>query len=133
MKLWPDLVLGGSSPVVACLRHSMMVCASVAGAAIARGTGRRPMRHRERRGGLPALPGGGAKRCIHRIEAAAPCWGGWGAYRLAGAIVAHDQGQRALELDDGVVVRREGADALDEQLRGRGQGAAQALDALQGR
>jgi hypothetical protein len=26
MKLCPDLVFGGSSPVVACLRHSMIVC-----------------------------------------------------------------------------------------------------------
>ena len=26
MKLWPDRVFGGSSPVVACFKHSMMVC-----------------------------------------------------------------------------------------------------------
>lgn len=29
MKPWPDLVLGGSSPVQACLRHSMMVCVHI--------------------------------------------------------------------------------------------------------
>ena len=26
MKLWPDRVLGGNSPVQACFRHSMIVC-----------------------------------------------------------------------------------------------------------
>lgn len=26
MKLWPERVLGGSSPVVACFRHSIIVC-----------------------------------------------------------------------------------------------------------
>jgi len=29
MKLWPDRVFGGSSPVVTCFRHSMIVCSGM--------------------------------------------------------------------------------------------------------
>ena len=103
MKDWPLLVLGGSSPVHACFRHSMIVWGA-----------------RVWMNGVVAA----CKVCSQLRACKAPAAR---AHRLAGAIGSDDERQRAVKLDHILVVGRKAADALYEKLVGgrrwRGEGA----------
>ena len=141
MKAWPPRQFGGSSPVVTCLRHSMVVWERGEGEAMSgvrRGDGRRGARARtargtgvraggwraaglkaarERRRRVPSCRSRSFRRsceCKQQQQTAAP--------RSAflnlrgGAMRARGrggraQGERLVKLDDLRVVRREGSDA----------------------
>ena len=86
MKAWPPRQFGGSSPVVTCLRHSMVVWERGKGEAMSgvrRGDGREA-RERGRREVRACAPVGGERRGSRQ-----PARGG-GAYRLAGAVLSDD-------------------------------------------
>ncbi len=105
MKFCPDRVLGGSSPVQACLRHSMMVCAE--GNHCGHGHAAYAFTHTKiivfrRDSSYSFDQAEGSNRLL--------------AHRLASAILPDDERERAVELDDMLVVWAEAANALHQQL-----------------
>ena len=97
MKLWPERVLGGSSPVHAIFRHSMTVCSAAQRRGRAggdRGDEGQRVARRQRRQRLVAP--GWIQRRLPRIT-----------HRLARPIVAHDEREGAVKLDDVLVIRGE--------------------------
>ena len=138
MKAWPPRQFGGSSPVVTCLRHSMVVWERGEGEAmsgVGRGDGREA-RERGRREVRACAPVGGGRRgsrarrrrvpscrsrsfrrsceCKQQQQTAAPQSAflnlRGGAMRARGR-GGRAQGERLVKLDDLRVVRREGSDA----------------------
>lgn len=123
MKLWPERVLGGSSPVQAIFRHSITVCSSDAARA---GRGRRcsarPLQHSRSLHGRRHTPQHTTYSHAARQHSRLNRPGGLASTnRLARAVVPHDERERLVELDHVLVVGAEGADAC----RGGRQQAAQ--------
>ena len=106
MNPWPDRTFGGSSPVQACFKHSMTVC----------GGDSFHVDHQQHKWFIHRMHRSCFKRCRIHVVGRTHADRATMTYRLSSTILAHNEGERSVKLNDMLVAGAKAAHALDEEL-----------------